>query len=375
MDEFREQLRESAAAKSSKTNQPTKHMQTDQQTIPANPDITLTIKAKGELVSSNFDAFAIHARRWLADINRNLRTDDDFDQAAADVKKAKETEELLEVTREAVLAEATTINAELAKLGNLSEEMRAARLELSRQIEKAKADQRQRLIDGALTQLGCDPSMRLGFRAEIETAIKGKKSMDSMREAVRVAVAIANDRITRAKIALDDHEKEHGTIHDRRNLECTEPVALAAELRRRVDVAKANAEAARQREIADKARQEAATARASADAEKAKAEVAMLAATTPEAKDDAQAAADQYSLNTVPVGTWVTSPIVKEPLLDQRDQPISSAATEWQIFRGIAIESLNEVNAARKALAHPENSKRAGSFWATVTAAWKEANQ
>ena len=63
----------------------------------------LVIEAEGKIITSNLDEFDAAARQWLADINRNLRTDEDFDLAASDVKKAKQVEDLLQAARDAVL--------------------------------------------------------------------------------------------------------------------------------------------------------------------------------------------------------------------------------------------------------------------------------
>ena len=49
-------------------------------------EIVLVIEAKGEVVSSNFFQFADMVRARLGEINRDLATDDDFDQADADAK-------------------------------------------------------------------------------------------------------------------------------------------------------------------------------------------------------------------------------------------------------------------------------------------------
>jgi len=314
----------------------------------------LVIEATGAITSSNFDAFATAARQWLAGINRVLKEDDDFTQADADAKKAKEVEDMLATTREAVLEKAETLNAELTRLSELSGEMRDARLTLTRQIDKAKEDRRKQIIDAELGMLECDKSMRESFRQQIADSTKGKKSMESMRDATRVTRNIINDRIARAKKMIAECKAEHGdtVAPDSRSLECSDPVWLESELRRRVEVAAAEKEKARLREEAEAAkreleatRQEAAKERMTKDAEKL-----PYAATLP----------PMQTIAIGPGGVVVA---------------VADACDEWAKFRDVAIESMNTVNASRKQLRDHGNFQRAAAFWSDVITAWKGANQ
>jgi len=335
-------------------------MTTPNETMPL-----LVIEAEGKIITSNFTEFDTAARQWLADINRDLRTDEEFDQAAEDVKKAKQVEDLLSETRDAVLEKAETLNAELTRLSGLSSAMRDARLELSRQIEKAKADQKERTIEAALTQLACDKSMRPVFRAEIEAAAKGKKNLQSMSEAIRVAVSVANDRIGRAKKLLDEFAQEQGEtlLPDRRNLEASDPVVLAGELRRRIEKAAAQAESDRLRKEAAEERQKADDARREA----AKLRLVAEATTTPQAhpatKDDAP---------------WVAEPETPKAVAESSDVEIEKGIdrlTEWNEFATTVKGAFAMLKPAREKLRDEQNILSARIFAEAVNAAWKGANK
>ena len=62
-------------------------------------EIILNIEAKGEIVRSNFPAFAEMVRARLGEINRELATDEDFDQADADAKSIAGAEAALKSAR------------------------------------------------------------------------------------------------------------------------------------------------------------------------------------------------------------------------------------------------------------------------------------
>ena len=99
-------------------------------------EIILSIEAKGEIISSNFPAFAEHVRFHLSTFNRDLQTDDDFDQADKDAKSIAAAEASLKEAKEKALASAEELNLLFSQIDDLSSELSAARLDLTKQITK-----------------------------------------------------------------------------------------------------------------------------------------------------------------------------------------------------------------------------------------------
>lgn len=321
----------------------------------------LVIEAKGEIVSSNFAEFAEQVRARLAEFNTDLRTDEDFDQAAADAKIIAGAEAALKAAKEKALADAEQLHALFAQMDDLTGELAKARLSLTKQINEQKEKVKASIIEAELTQLECDKSMRETFRPFIAEATKGKKNFQTMREATSVARTICNDKIGRAKRMLDEFVAEHGEtlLPDRRNLEVTDPTALVGELRRRVEAAAAQAEAKRLREEAEKAKREAAEARAKAEEEAAKREVERIATTTPEPREEPAMA------EPGPATESTTAEV--EAGIDR--------LVEWNEFATVVKDVFAQLKPARALLMDPQNISRAAAFALLVNQAWKEVNK
>jgi hypothetical protein len=148
--------------------------------------ITLTIEAKGEIVRSNFPAFADMVRARLGEINRDLTTDEDFDQADADSKAIAGAEAALKTAKEKALADAEQLHALFAGIDGLSAELSKARLDLSRQITRRKEEAKAEIVSEFLSEYDIDPKdAHKHFRAGLEAAMKGKRTLESMRTACR----------------------------------------------------------------------------------------------------------------------------------------------------------------------------------------------
>lgn len=310
----------------------------------------LVIEATGELVKSNFDDFNAAATEWLESINRNLRTDEDFEQASEDAKKAKETEDLLTETHRRILEQAESVNAELAKITALSERMRKARLFLTNQIDKAKSEQRAKLIDAGLALIQCDASVRETFRKAIEDAAKGKRTLDTMQESIRIAANIANDKIGRAKRMLDDFEKANGNTMtaDRARLEITDPASLEPELARRLERSQA---AERERKLREEAARMVAEAKAREDAAKM---AAQMAASASQPVPGPSAKSDPATVTDMPWDGGEKQPVA--------EQPEMTAGEEWKAFKSVLAEAFTTVRMARGRLVHAENKAMAEAF-------------
>jgi phosphopantetheinyl transferase (holo-ACP synthase) len=313
----------------------------------ATAEISLAIQAKGEVISSNFPAFAEMVRARLGEINRDLATDDDFDQADADAKAIQSAEKALKEAKAKALEDAEQLHALFEGIDMLSAELAAARLDLAGQITRRKAEVKAQLVEEFLGLYDIDPRDALRqFGPGLQGAIKGKKTIDSMRQACRVYQMSTQAVIAAARETIARFEKTHGAdlIPDRRELELKQPGEIEVELRRRWE--------------AKKAREEAGRLRAEAAAAHAKAAEAMK----PE-----------------PVATPTRpTPISEQERRGPRIGALPTGPTpraEWEDFKAALIAAFAPVKAKREALRHPENQARAATFAAALGAAWKEANQ
>ena len=89
-------------------------------------------------------------------------------------------------------------------LNETAEEIRAPRLELEKLIAKRKEEVKQELITEAMGRLICAARLRASvFGRSLTEAIKGKRTLDSMRKALDVMVVNHNAMIEKARIAID----------------------------------------------------------------------------------------------------------------------------------------------------------------------------
>ncbi len=325
---------------------------------------TLAVTAKGEIITSNLAEFSKAVMDRLKDFNDTLRTDEDFDRAASDVATLKGAEEALEAARAAILESAGDINATLTRIADLRGEIAAKRLAISRQIEAKKAEVRATMIDGALGMLYCDPPRRARFRADLEAAMKGKRSIELMRTALRDAMEAINQRIMENRRTLDDFERHRGRTMtaDRPELELMLPDALGAELTRRKERADHEAEK-RELEAAAKA------ARMAAEAAQAAAAATTQPAPEPVPPANLPPLARAQAMAANPRAPRMIDPEPPEA------EPEPTAVEEWDAFRDVFFAALAPVKLARQRLRHQANIARGNALAAIISEAWLKANE
>jgi len=324
-----------------------------------NEAITLIIEAKGEIISSNFPAFAEVVRAHLATFNRDLKTDDEFDQADADAKKIATAEAALKLAKQKALGDAEQLNALFAQIDDLSGDLSTARLDLQKQVAKRKEEVRAELIEEHLAMFDIDPHDALRqFQAGMLAMIKGKRTVDSMRTALRVYTATSQAIITKSRGIVNAFRDTHGPamVMDSRELELQKPEAVEAELRRRLEAKKASDERELLKADADKARSEADAAR-----------VALAESTKPPLPPSGQPAAP--AAISAPAANVAQSD-ERAPWRDGDDRN-----EEWVGFRQIVFTTFHTLKAAKDGLRNISNVEKAGRFAAGVNAAWKGSQQ
>ena len=187
----------------------------------------LSISVTGMVTASNLAEFKANALAVLGNINRDLRTDDDFADAEKTVKWCKGVEERIEATKQQVLGQTADIEAVFRTMDEVAAETRRIRLELDKQVTKDKDARKAEIVaagaaavrahfDTINATLGAhafQPAQSLTL--DLGAAIKGKRTLSSMRDAIDSAVARekieASQRAERVRacIAIIEQHAEH----------------------------------------------------------------------------------------------------------------------------------------------------------------------
>jgi hypothetical protein len=316
--------------------------------------IPLTIETRGEVIASNVDEFREMIRAGLTNINRVLKTDEEFGQAELDVKALKGAEDLVKSAKEKALADAEQLNALFRALDETGEEIRSPRLELEKLIAARKEEVKAELITEYMGKLDCAARLRFPtFGRSVGDAVKGKRTLDSMRKALEVTVKTHNAMIEKSRTAIASFVRAHGSeiVMDREDLEVKSLDIVEAELRRRFEAKRAAEEQKRLQE----------------EAAKAKAEIAAM-------KQEA-AAPDRPAApaNVVPMVPPKPPKIGGIPTGSKA--PAVTADAEWETFAKKVMEAFVPLRAAREGLTIQANKDRAEAFAQAVGAAWGIANK
>jgi hypothetical protein len=306
---------------------------------PLSLTIIPAIEVRGEIITSNFGEYRAAILEGVASINLALTTDEEFGQADLDAKTLTSVEGALKTCKESCLAQAVQLQALFDEIDETSEEVRKARLDLENQIKKRKEEVKSELIEEALATYDIDPrDARKQFLPGLQNAIKGKRTLDSMRAALIVYATTTQAVIGKCRELLDSFEKAHGATmtQDRSALELRKPEELEIELRRRFEAKKAEDERKRLEEEAAKAKAEAAKKQAAA-------------VPAPQLRQEGP------------------EPI-KVPPLDP--DPAATEAEEWQQFEQSVLTALAGLKPLRESLRHQKNISRAQVFANAVNQAW-----
>ena len=196
----------------------------------------LRIDVTGMVTASNLDAFKSHALAVIADINTDLSTDKDFADADATVKWCGEVEDKLKAAKEHALSQTESIDVLFKAIDDITAETRRKRLELEKLIKARKDIIRSDIVmDSAkalqahIDQINETLNSRIRMPkvlADFAGAIKGKRTIDSLKEAADAELARA--KIEASRIAdliranlksLNELAIKHGFLfHDAQEL-------------------------------------------------------------------------------------------------------------------------------------------------------------
>ena len=196
----------------------------------------LRIDVTGMVTASNLDAFKSHALAVIGDINTDLSTDKDFADADATVKWCGEVEDKLKAAKEHALSQTESIDVLFKAIDDITAETRRKRLELEKLIKARKDIIRSDMVMDAakalqahIDQINETLNSRIRMprvSADFAGAIKGKRTIDSLKEAADAELARA--KIEASRIAdliranlksLNELAIKHGFLfHDAQEL-------------------------------------------------------------------------------------------------------------------------------------------------------------
>lgn len=252
----------------------------------------LLIQVTGAVTASNLPEYKAHALEVFKGINRTLSTDQDFATAESTVKWCADVESRLAAAKEHALSQTATIDELFRTIDDISAEARRTRLELDKLVKARKEEIRGEIVAGGIAALRehiaeLNAAMPAAYMPQVPAdfagAVKGKRTLDSLRSAV-------NDELARAKIAASEvANRIHANVktlqasglvvHDAAALVLKAPDDLAAIIANRVTAEQARQEAERERirrEEQERADREA-RAKLEADARDAQAAIAQAA--------------------------------------------------------------------------------------------------
>ena len=187
----------------------------------------LIMQVEGRVVACNLDAFQAGAQAFLDRLPKpaELTTDQNFADAESAVKACSEAETRIQAALDAAMAQAASIDEVFRAARHISELIRSARLALDKSVKSRKESIRMEIMQDAQAKLAEHVKAlneRIGWfngcpiispaAADFATAIKGKKTISSLRDGcdtelarAKIATSEIADRIEANRKAMGDH--------------------------------------------------------------------------------------------------------------------------------------------------------------------------
>jgi len=178
----------------------------------------LRIEVTGMVTASNLAAFREHALAVFGGIKTDLQTDADFADAEKTVKWCKEVEDRLDAAKQHALSQTASIDELFRTIDAIKEEARQKRLTLDKLVKAEKENRKAEIVAQAQRELSAHivalqgrTGVLVSVGCNFGEAIKGLKSLDSMRD--KVATALAHAKIEANAIA-DRIDANRKTVED-----------------------------------------------------------------------------------------------------------------------------------------------------------------
>lgn len=246
----------------------------------------LSLRIEGRVLASNLDAFRAGAEAFIARLPKpeDLQTDQDFADAESAVKACEEAETRIKAAKDAAQAQMADVDAAFRLADTVAQTIRAARLALDKVVKVEKEARRGQIVQAgvdavqahytllnqSLGEHGLQPPASL--RSDMGAAIKGKRTIASLRDAIDSAVASEKieasqtaERVRQNIAVLSEDAAGHETLFaDRRQLVANKApddlrnlvrARIAEHQQREAERLEADRERIRQEEAAKLARQ------------------------------------------------------------------------------------------------------------------------
>lgn len=253
--------------------------------------VVFDMRVEGKLVSCNLEQYKPAALAYIADINTELLTDQNFADADADAKFCRDSADKLELAIEQALGQMGDINAALGTVRDIAAAFDAKGLALEKLVKAEKENRRNTIISEAAAEFVTHMrglNERLGgqympvVQAEFQQVVKGLKSIDSTKakvqhELARVKIESSGiaDRIQTNLKLLDQHVDMAFLFNDKASIVLKQAEDFALLVKARIDSHKA-AEAAKEEETRERIRAEEQAKAEQAAREKLAAEAAKV---------------------------------------------------------------------------------------------------
>ncbi|TET66519.1 MAG: Heme peroxidase [Candidatus Aminicenantes bacterium] len=183
----------------------------------------LNVQITGKVETSNLTVYQESASTFIANINTDLKTDEDFSNAEAQVKYCDKAEKQLEAVKQQALAQTADIDTLFKTIDHIKGELRAKRLTLDKLVKSQKEIVKRGILEDAASAL--DDHIDIlnkglgGNYVQVQSnfggAAKGKRTLVSLRDAANTELArtkiAANDlaEIVRANLKYLDNKNDH----------------------------------------------------------------------------------------------------------------------------------------------------------------------
>ena len=223
----------------------------------------LVLRISGAVEQSNLKEFEEQALAVIEGINTNLNTDEDFAVAESNIKGCQLIENHIATARSTALTNTEAIAALIQTTERLEAKFRETRLLLNGKVKTEKARRVAEIVNSAISVLEKIVStspVKHGFvidREAIKTAVRGKKSIAKMQEAVSAVVEAERLGLSNVEeVFLQNIDKLNsaemdwpGLFPDKKNIALSAPETVDATILARV--------ADHRMKVAEKARREA----------------------------------------------------------------------------------------------------------------------
>lgn len=158
----------------------------------------LRIEVQGKVTASNLVEFKETALAAIRSVNRELKTDQDFADAAKAVKWCSDIETRLEAAKQHALSQTASIDALFRAMDDIGAEARRVRLDLDKLVTRRKTEVKEEAVVTVRNALAAHyqalnaelaPAMLQLPIVDWAGAIKGLRSFDSMQEALDTLLA------------------------------------------------------------------------------------------------------------------------------------------------------------------------------------------